>query len=77
MEPNKLPITEGSLFQPIEFWSDLVRVLDGRISQLATVYGFGEVSATLVIKKGKVLDVKFSEEVVVRQETEETNDKQV
>lgn len=55
------------LFKPIEFWSDLVRILDGRVKQTAEVYGFGEVRLRLVIKGGIVRDVVFSEEVSVRQ----------
>lgn len=55
------------LFKNIEFWSDIIKVLDGRVKQIATTYGFGEVSVKLDIRHGEVLDVTFSEQVTVRQ----------
>lgn len=56
------------LFQPLEFWSDLIKILDGRIKQTAEVYGYGEVKLKLVVRGGKIRDVVFSEEVSVRQD---------
>jgi hypothetical protein len=62
---NKL---KEELFQPLEFWSDIVKVMDGRIKQIATTYGFGAVNLKILIKHGKVQVVTFSEEVSVRQD---------
>jgi hypothetical protein len=61
------PLKGVELFQPIEFWSDLIKILDGRVKQTAEVYGFGEVRLKLVIRGGMIRDVVFSEEVSVRQ----------
>ena len=65
----------NELFQPIEFWSDTIKILDGRVKQISTVYGFGEVSLKLVIRHGKILDVIYSEEVAVRQPETQKDDK--
>lgn len=69
MEENK-----GNLFRPIEFWSDIIKVLDGRVKQISTAYGFGEVNLRLVIRQAKIKDVTFSEEVTVRQPDTEDKD---
>ena len=65
---------EVNLFKPIDFWSDLIRILDGRVKQTAEVYGFGEVRLRLVIKGGVIKDVIFSEEVSVRQDEKTKED---
>ena len=65
---------DKELFQPIEFWSDTVKLLDGRIGEIAKTYGFGEVSVVIKIKHGKVLDVIFKEEIAVRQQENDKNE---
>jgi len=61
-------MNKPELFQPMEFWSDTIKILDGRVKQIATTYGFGEVDLKLLIKHGRIQVVTFSEEVAVRQE---------
>jgi hypothetical protein len=55
------------LFQPLEFWSDKVKLLDDRVRLLANTFGFGKVGLELIVRHGKVIDVTFTEVVTVRQ----------
>ena len=55
------------LFQPIEFWSDKIKLLDDRVKLIANTFGFGKVGLEIILKHGKVIDVTFTEEVTVRQ----------
>jgi len=71
MLPNR------DLFQPLEFWSDTIKILDGRVRNIATAYGFGEVNLKLLIKHGRIQVVTFSEEVAVRQEDKPDGAKEV
>ena len=70
-----MEMQKENLFKPIEFWSDIIKVLDGRVKTISTTYGFGEVALKLVIRGGNVKDVTFLEEVSVRQkEIEDAKD---
>ena len=69
MEKNK-----ENLFKSVEFWSDIIKILDGRVKEISTTYGFGEVNLRLVIRQSKIKDVIFAEEVMVRQKDADAED---
>jgi len=58
------------LYQPIEFWSEKIKLLDDRVRLISSTFGFGRVGLDLIIKHGKIIDVTFSEEITVRQKNE-------
>jgi hypothetical protein len=66
-----------NLFQPIEFWSEKIKLLDDRVKLIANTFGFGKVGLTLILKHGKVIDVTFSEEITVRQKENEKDKENV
>lgn len=55
------------LFQPIEFWSEKIKLLDDRLKLIANTFGFGKIGLEIVLKHGKIIDVIFREEIAVRQ----------
>ena len=55
------------LFQPIEFWSEKIKLLDDRLNLIANTFGFGKIGLEIVLKHGKIIDVIFREEIAVRQ----------
>lgn len=62
---------KNNFFQPIEFWSEKIKLLDDRLKLIANTFGFGKVGLTLIMKHGKVIDVTFTEEITVRQKDDE------
>jgi len=64
------------LFQPIEFWSEKIRLLDDRIRLVSNTFGFGKVGLELIIKHGRIIDVVFTEKITVRQKKKDEKDKE-
>jgi len=60
-------VPKDNLFKPIEFWSDIIKIVDGRVKEIATTYGFGEVTVKLKVRDNDIKIVTFSEEVSVKQ----------
>lgn len=61
---------DKDLHQPIEFWSEKIKLLDDRVRLISNTFGFGKVGLELIIKHGKIIDVTFTEEITVRQKDE-------
>lgn len=61
---------EDNLYQPVEWWSEKIKLLDDRVKLVANTFGFGKVGLELIMKHGKVIDVTFTEEITVRQKDE-------
>ena len=62
--PNKLE--EQSLYMPIEWWAPIIKVLDNKLKELCTGYGYGKAGVEFLVRYRKVLDCIFMEEVTVR-----------
>lgn len=54
------------LYLPLEFWSEILVVLDKKMEQLTKDYGFGQVGLTIISHNGKVTDVIFEDQIRVR-----------
>ena len=61
--PPPPPVTP---YVPIEFWSDVLINLDKRVKIVAEDFGYGEVGLIIKIHKEKILEVKFTDEIRVR-----------
>lgn len=68
---TKEPKIEDTMFQPIAFWSDVIKTLDNRIKIIAQAQRFGETGVNIIVKHGKVVDVIFKEEVRIRQDVKD------
>lgn len=59
-------MSKSGYYLPISFLSSLATSLDSKVQALAETYGFGKVSVTLVIHRGKVSETYFNDEVRLR-----------
>lgn len=61
------PITpKVDLYLPLAFWSEILVTLDKKTQTLSTNYGFGEVNLSLIVHRGKVIEVLFNDKIRVR-----------
>lgn len=58
---------KDNLFKPIEFWSNVIKIADGRVKEIANSYGHGEVSVTFKIRDHDIKIIDFTEQVSVKQ----------
>ena len=63
---KKTPMPESKYYLPISFLSSIAASLDSKVQVLSETYGFGKVSVTLVIHRGKVSETYFNDEVRIR-----------
>lgn len=52
---------------PMEFWTQMVRTMDDKVKNVASIYGYGKIGFTVILFNGKVKDIVFNDEVRVRQ----------
>lgn len=64
-------------YVPIEFWSDVLINLDKRVKTVIEDFGYGEVGLVIKIHKEKILEVKFTDEIRVRNIISKAGDKGV
>ena len=64
-------IPKVKLHMPLSWWSKVMITMDQKISSLSEIYGYGSVSMEIVIRKGIVKDVVFSDEFRLRQDEDE------
>jgi len=60
---------------PLKFWSQVMVTLDKKISTLADNSGYGSVNLEVIVKRGDVQDVIFSDRVQIRQTKENLTNK--
>lgn len=69
MKSESLPKVQ--LYVPLKFWSMIMVTLDHKIEELSKGYGHGTIGMEIVVRKGKIKDVVFNDQLRVRQETGE------
>jgi hypothetical protein len=62
MESNK----KVNLHLPLSFWSEILMTIDRKVQTICENYGYGKVGMSVIIHKGKVIDVVFDDEIRVR-----------
>jgi hypothetical protein len=68
---NKIPSppVKKILYLPIEFWSQLLSILDRKTQALCESGGYGKIDLRLVIQEGRVINIYFTDEVVAKELT--------
>lgn len=56
----------NNLYLPAKFWSTVLASLDAKTEVLCEQVGFGEVTLTLKVHRGKITEVYFADEMRVR-----------
>lgn len=67
---------DKELYQPVEWWSEKIKLLDDRVKLIANTFGFGEVGMKLIMKHGKIIDVTYTEKITVRQTDKDAKSKE-
>lgn len=75
-EKKKQNPPQQNLFMPIEWWSDVVKAMDGKIKLISENYGFGSITFEATIIKGRVKDLVFKDKIRVRQQVLKPQDPQ-
>lgn len=68
---NKIPSppVKKVLYLPIEFWSQLLSILDRKAQSFCEAGGYGKIDLRLVIQDGRVVNIYFTDEVVAKELT--------
>ena len=56
------------LYMPDSFWTMLISALDKKVEAICKDYGWGDIGLQIVVRKGIVKDIVFSDEVRLRQD---------
>ncbi len=63
------------LFMPAEWWAKIIPSLDEKIKIMATGPKFGKITFEIVVSKGRVRDLVFTDEVRIRNDFEDVKEK--
>lgn len=63
MNEEKIPMPslpeKIELYLPIAFWAELLATLDRKVQLLSRLEGFGEVTVSIIVHRGKVTEVMY------------------
>ena len=66
------PPIKTRLFLPTEFWTRLLAILDAKVQNLSEREGQGKIEMRLIMQNGKLTNIYFNDEVVVKELVELT-----
>lgn len=67
MKDNQL-LKKVEFSEPIEFWAEVLMTLDKKIEFIKTQYGYGRVNMSVIIQRGQVFEVVYTDEVRTRKD---------
>ena len=72
---QKTTTNKSTLFLPIEFWSSIISTVDAKVQTLSEAYGFGTITITFVVHRGKVSEIYFDDRIRLKGMLEKITDK--